>query len=194
MGGIKNQSLSLYLTINDKPYKQMKESIVHLCQREYFEGWKELPQQLIGVAGQNYGYLIRVLSLFKKITHRYSYELRSDPLYEEIIYSCNEMHDFLLSTSEFLLNTIQQTLQEDNLKAMKEALKLFYNLNYQDLHPHFEDNLNKWMQILIQTLRLQGPSDNPQLFKCKGAALKSILLYSSKYHDDIESCVEVFSA
>lgn len=79
---VKTTTLQLYLNTEDRPYKQLKEAIVYLCQREYFENWRELTSQLISVAGNNYAYLIRVLSLFKNITKRYSYELRSDPLYQ----------------------------------------------------------------------------------------------------------------
>lgn len=91
------------------------------------------------------------------------------------------MHAFLLSSSEHLLKSAQISHEQDVLIALKEALKLFYNLNYQDLHPLFEDNLAKWMTILVDTLKIQGDDTNIQLFKCKGAALKSILLYSNKY-------------
>ena len=37
------------------------------------------------------------------------------------------------------------------------------------------------MGILVDALKIQGADTNVQLFKCKGAALKSILLYSNKY-------------
>ena len=51
------------------------------------------------------------------------------------------------------------------------------------------------MNILVQTLALQGQASNTQLFKCKGAALKSIILYSNKYQEDIyDQTIEMFSA
>lgn len=68
---------------------------------------------------------------------------------------------------------------------------LFYNLNYQDLHPEFEDHLPQWMNILKQVMVL--PNSNENFFKCKGAALQSILLYASKYKDDVGKEIESFS-
>lgn len=69
------------------------------------------------------------------------------------------MHDFLKDSCTNLLQAIKQNiLNQEALKAMKEALKLFYNLNYQDLHPHFEDNLQFWMSLLNETLALEGSS------------------------------------
>ena len=48
-------------------------------------------------------------------------------------------------------------------------MRLFYNLNYQDLHPKFEDNLQNWMKILNIVMKL--PNGNEGFFKCKGGAL-----------------------
>lgn len=48
-------------------------------------------------------------------------------------------------------------------------MKIYYNLNYQDLHPKFEDNLMNWMNILKAIMNLQNTNEN--IFKCKGAAL-----------------------
>lgn len=48
-------------------------------------------------------------------------------------------------------------------------MHIFYNLNYQDLHPMFEDNLSNWMEILKQVMNFTN--SNEITFKCKGAAL-----------------------
>lgn len=132
--------------------------------------------------------------MFKKITKRYAFELRSDPLYTEIIFSCNEMELFLENTCANLIESLNTKLDENSLVALKESLKLFYNLNYQDLHPLFEDSLAKWMGILVNTLKLNGDPSNITLFKCKGAALKAIILYSNKYKEDIlDDTIQQFS-
>ena len=73
-------------------------------------------------------------------------------------------------------------------------MKLFYHLNSQDLHPKFEDNLSDWMSILrnILGLKLDLQDDLP-LFKCKGEAMRAILLYATKYRDDVETLIQSFS-
>jgi exportin-2 (importin alpha re-exporter) len=75
--------------------------------------------------------------------------------------------------------------------VLKYLMRLFYNLNYQDLHPLFEDNLDKWMQKLIQVIHIQ--SKDIRILRAKGEALKSILLFASKYRDDIKPVIENFS-
>jgi len=69
-------------------------------------------------------------------------------------------------------------------------MKIFYNLNYQDLHPKFEDNLANWMNIIKEVMNIQNANQN--IFKCKGAALEAILLYASKYKEDVEESIKGF--
>lgn len=44
-----------------------------------------------------------VLKLIQSISYKYSYEQRSDPLYEEIILVCNQAHDFMLHLTPIIL-------------------------------------------------------------------------------------------
>jgi len=119
-----------------------------------------------------------------EITNKYSYLTRSDPLYHEIIIVCNEFHKFLLTlTNHSVANILQNQSDPNQIKILEQELILFYNLNYQDLHPEFEDNLKTWMDILKKVMNL--PNNNENFFKCKGAALQSVLLYASKYKDDV---------
>lgn len=47
------------------------------------------------------------------------------------------------------------------------------------------------MNILNRVMQL--PDTNEYFFKCKGAALQSILLYASKYKEDVEDSIKGFS-
>lgn len=51
---------------------------------------------LINYATQNSNAIHSVLLLIQDITAKYSYLGRSDPLYEEIILVCNQIHDYIL--------------------------------------------------------------------------------------------------
>jgi len=61
----------------------------------------------------------------------------------------------------------------------------------------FENNLPTWMQILSQVLTMNldtlGDDIKMQLFKCKGESLRAILLYFTKYKEDVEGLVQTFS-
>ena len=73
-----------------------------------------------------------------EITNKYSYLTRSDPLYHEIIIVCNEFHNFLLTlTNHSVANILQNQSNNEQIKILEIEMILFYNLNYQDLHPNF---------------------------------------------------------
>ena len=58
---------------------------------------------------------------------------------------------------------------------LNQAMKIFYFLNFFDIHPKFEDNLNVWMQLLVKSLRAN--IQDFLGFKVKGAALRYLFLY-----------------
>lgn len=127
-----------------------------------------------------------------EITHKYSYMTRSDPLYNEINISCDAIHNFLIAaTRNSIASIFQNSSNPAHILILEQEMILFYNLNYQDLHPLFEENLPEWMNILNRVMNL--PDTNEHFFKCKGAALQSILLYASKYKEDVEDSIKGFS-
>ena len=101
-----------------------------------------------------------MIKLIESISYKYTYEQRSDPLYEEIIIMCDQTHDFFL---ELTVNTIRSVISNpanvQMVVTLRILLKVFYNLNAQDLHPKFEDNLSNWMNILQQVMSLPNTND-----------------------------------
>ena len=102
---------------------------------------------------------------------------------------CNSAHDFILQLTIKLLANLDSSNLE-TIGVLEILMKIFYNLNYQDLHPKFEDNLGNWMSILKQIMSLKNT--NEKVYNCKGAALESILLYASKYKEDVEGPIKGF--
>jgi|JI9StandDraft_2_1071091.scaffolds.fasta_scaffold553726_2 exportin-2 (importin alpha re-exporter) len=80
--------------------------------------------------------------------------------------------------------------REEDIVMLRVLMQIYYNLNYQDLHPKFEDHLQQWMGILKAIMNLSNT--NESVFKCKGAALEAILLYASKYKEDVEASIKDF--
>jgi exportin-2 (importin alpha re-exporter) len=97
---------------------------------------------------------------------------------------CDEVHDFLKDLTTNILQIVINDNRKDSEAVILESLmKLFYNLNYQDLHPKYEENLEHWMNVLKAVMKL--PNSNENIFKGKGAALEAILLYANKYKEDV---------
>ena len=125
------------------------------------------------------------------MTHKYSYLSRTDPLYDEINKVCDEVHDFLKDlTTAILERVLANPSNTHEVTLLTLLMKLFYNLNYQDLHPKYEDNLGHWMEILKRVMKLENTSE--EVFKCKGAVLEVILLYANKYKEDVQSTIQGF--
>jgi exportin-2 (importin alpha re-exporter) len=91
------------------------------------------------------------------------------------------------------------------LKIYKKLLQVFRHFSSQDLHPYIEDNLSAWLGILKGTLgaqpggltgnvmKIAGDGLESLWFKCKGEAINCILLYSTKYQDDIMEMLQPFA-
>lgn len=130
--------LMAYLNFPLKISKTLRPGLVALADVLFPQNWRDLIQNLLAYAIQNNGAILAVLKLIQSISHKYSYEQRSDPLYEEIIIVCDEAHDFLI---ELMKNTVSKVMggnaSEFEMKILEILIKVFYNLNYQDLHPKF---------------------------------------------------------
>jgi exportin-2 (importin alpha re-exporter) len=55
-------------------------------------------------------------------------------------------------------NAVQTVMSNPNAASeaimLEVLMKLFYNLNYQDLHPKYEDTLEYWMNVLKAVMKL----------------------------------------
>lgn len=71
---------------------------------------------LILYAGQNSNSIHSVLLLIQDITRKYSLLTRSDPLYEEIILVCDQVHDFLLDLTVKIIQS--QSMDEGTLAIL----------------------------------------------------------------------------
>lgn len=190
MDTLKRDILIMFLESPLKISKTLRPGIVCIADVDFPDRWPTLLPTLLQQAQENPRSITAMLKLIQSISHKYSYLSRSDPLYHEIIIMCDTVHDFLLSLTVNLLQSLQDPPDDSSVKMLALLMSVFYNLNYQDLHPKFEDNLANWMQILKQIMSLKNTSES--VFKCKGAALESILLYASKYKEDVEETIKSF--
>ena len=118
------------MTSNPPLIHQLKDTIVFLAQRDFPTNWPELIAEL-NVCLVHPDYIYKALKLVFKLTEKYTYSSRSDPLYEEIIITCDTVHNNLLLLAQSIL---QQLTNGQNLKVsfeiLKVLLKVFYNLNF----------------------------------------------------------------
>lgn len=152
---IKQRVLLLYLKSPLKISKTLRPGIVALADVLFPSRWPDLLDNLLAYVAQQPASIAAVLKLLQSITHKYSYESRSDPLYEEIIFMCDRVHDFLLELTLSVLQRVQTNPRgTEDVVVLEILMKVYYNLNYQDLHPKFEDNVASWMAILKEIMNI----------------------------------------
>lgn len=195
---VKQQIVAVYLQAPKQIAHMVQEAIVAIAQRDFPQQWEYLLPQLVpvlNVAQYSPEQTLRVLKLMRKLFEKYEYSSRSDPLYSEIIVACDATHNALLALTTYLVQQLS-VLQGDipvQLKLLKSCLRVFYYLNFQDIHPLFEDALQTWMQVMQSVLKLQSSTFPTETFKCKGEALRIVLLYATKYREDFENLIQIFS-
>ncbi len=106
-----------------------------------------------------------VLQTASSIFEKYSYEMKSQRLWEEIKFV---LDNFAVAFTELAGATValaHQQLQatppdsaaiRDVFGSLVLIAKVFYYLNYQDLPEHFEDNMQTWMTHFLQLLTLDN--------------------------------------
>ncbi|KAM3139477.1 hypothetical protein pb186bvf_008502 [Paramecium bursaria] len=180
---LKKNLIMVYVKAPQSISIQLRESLLYLIQKEYPLNWMEFINE-VGQALLIPEFTYKILKLVRKFTNKYSYLGRSDPLYLEINQTCDGLHNPLIQLA------ILQT-QRPDFKNLHQLLKIFYNLNYQDLHPAFEENIQQWMEFLKYVLTIQGFQQS-EIFKSKGAALQCVLLYTTRYKEDFKDIVNMF--
>lgn len=183
----------------------MAEALVTIAYAEYPKDWPTLMQELIThMDDQNHEKNFRLWLVIKNITKKYPQEERSDDLYREINITLESIHAKLLYYAQGYLNqlnSIQNTqLLHQCLKIYKVLLKTFFNINSQDLPAVVEDNLQNWATILKEVLakkiNMQNIANNEidyLWFECKGEAIKSALMFATKYQDDFMDAIQPFA-
>ena len=152
-----------------------------------------------------------IYQLIAKIIKRYHIESKSHPLFKEIIntmeHICQPMTDDALNIIKFF-NTYESNPKNDEvmmqcIQMMNKIMSIFYSLNYQDFPEFFEDHLQEWINILIDTVLLPNKNSNmnninknlfDMVIKLKAKTLKNINYYYYNYYEDVENYIQQFSS
>lgn len=181
------------------------EAIVVIAKYEYPDSWPNLPAEIMNfLTDGNHEVNLKVWKIIKNVTKRYGFEERSDPLWKEVNLMIADVHDKLLYYAQGYLNHLKSPenndLMETFLLNYKTILQIFYNLNFQELSGPVEDNLVNWTLILRETLSqkiglISGSLSHTEniWFQCKGEAIKSALLFATKYTDDFMPMIQPFA-
>lgn len=202
---IKNEIISLMIILPDSLQIQIGEAISLIAESEFPNLWTNLIDELVSKLTLNDLVVNKgVLKVAHSIFKRWRPLFRSDELFIEIKMVLDK---FAIPFMEMLKNIdllIDQNLQDKNkLKELFEnfllLVKIYYDLNCQDLPEFFEDNINVGINILLKYLKFHNSlledadeADEMDLvIQVKINICELIQLYTTRYEEEFKKFIEV---
>ncbi|CAG8707166.1 4269_t:CDS:10 [Cetraspora pellucida] len=193
---IKECIIDILVSVPTNIQLQLSEAVTLIAESDFPANWQNLIQQLSGRLdpddyARNNGVLQTAHSIFKRWRHQF----RSDPLFAEINFVleqfCTPFFQLLQNTDSKITEYAQnkQRLQV-YMQTLLLLMKLFYDLNCQDIPPFFEDNMEQCMALLHKYIVYSNPlleSESEDeagiLEKIKSSICEIITLYTMKYEE-----------
>ena len=156
---------------------------------------------------KNYYLSNEVYDLCRLITKRYKIEMKSYGLFEEIIFTINNIAQVMTQDAiEILGNLINNASETENpelillfIKILNSIICLFHQINYQDFPEFFEDNLSSWMKILKVAIEFTLPPlffNDKNILKAflrlKTKTMRALNLYCYNYYEDFKDYHDSF--
>jgi exportin-2 (importin alpha re-exporter) len=185
--------------------KQLSNAIAIIGQQDFPAKWPNLLNDMVTKFGSGDFHIINgVLQTASSIFEKYSFEMKSQKLWEEIKFV---LDNFSKPFTDLLNATMDLAKQHaSNPPALKvifgslvQIAKIFYYLNYQDLPEFFEDNMQVWMTHFHALLTSDNKvlqtddEDEPGLLEeLKSQICDNIGLYAHKYEEEFSPFMNQF--
>ncbi|CAG8634271.1 1770_t:CDS:10 [Funneliformis caledonium] len=193
---IKESLVDILISVPSNIQIQLSEAVTLIAENDFPKQWPTLITQLTSkFSPEDFVRNNSVLQTAHSIFKRYKSEFRTDPLYNEINFVLDQFvqpYWQLLQATDILIT--QNVNNKPQLQILSQTLllllKLFYDLNWQDLPPFFEDNAEECMSFLHKYLIYSNPllnSTNDEeagsLEKVKAITCEICALYATKYEE-----------
>ncbi|RIB01856.1 chromosome segregation 1-like protein [Gigaspora rosea] len=193
---IKECIVDILVSVPTNIQLQLSEAVTLIAESDFPRDWQNLIQQLSSKLdpedyARNNGVLQTAHSIFKRWRHQF----RTDPLFAEINFVlehfCTPFFQLLQNTDAKITEHAQnkQRLQV-YMQTFLLLMKLFYDLNCQDIPPFFEDNMEQCMALLHKYIVYSNPlleseseDEAGPLEKVKSSICEIVTLYTMKYEE-----------
>ncbi|RCH88978.1 importin-alpha export receptor, partial [Rhizopus stolonifer] len=193
---IKRQIVQLMITVPDKLQLQISDALSLIAASDFPEKWDTLLPELISkLSPTDYRVNNGILGTAHSIFKRWRSAFRSDDLFLNIKYVLDlfcEPYMQLFQITDKLIEENNTNLQALQILARSLVLliKIYYDLNCQDLPEFFEDNLNTFMGLFEKYLVYQNPllvtddeEEEGPLEQIKTGICYILELYASRYEE-----------
>ncbi|CAG8538941.1 11296_t:CDS:10 [Paraglomus occultum] len=193
---IKTEIIDILVAVPDRIRPPLSDAVSLISESDFPEKWETLIQQLVAkLTVKDFTQNNAILDTAHAIFKRWRHEFRSDSLYSSINFVlgqfCQPYYELLKATDSLIeANANNKPVLTVLLQSLLFEMKLFYDLNYQDLPPFFEDNMADCMNLLHKYLTYTNPlfanDDDDEagpLEKIKASICEIVALYTAKFED-----------
>ncbi|KAI9503738.1 importin-alpha export receptor [Coemansia spiralis] len=196
---VKNEIVSLMLTVPKKLQLQIGEAVSTIAENDFPEQWPDLISTLVSkLSPTDYHVNNGILQTAHTVFKGWRSEFRSDRLYSKINYVLGQFTEPYMQvfvTTDKLID--EHAGNKQALQILLHSLvllcQIYYDLNCQDLPPFFEDHMAEFMQTFHKYLVYSNPnavSDDDDvagdLEEVKASICEIIELYAQRYEEDFK--------
>lgn len=205
---IKNEIVELMIRLPDRLQSQIGAAISIIAESEFPELWPNLIDELVAKLSPDDMVCDKgILKVAHSIFKRWRPLFRSDALFTEIKYVLDKFAQPFLD----LLLRVDQLIDQANQGSSKEALellfanmlllvKIYYDLNCQDIPEFFEDHLKQGMSVIHKYLKyrnpaLEDPTEDDEVDPVtlvKISICELIQLYTTRYEEEFHELIPEF--
>lgn len=205
---IKSQIIDIMISLPNNLQIQIGESISIIADSDFPHQWTDLIDILVSkLSNDDFVTNKGVLQVAHSIFKRWRPLFRSDELFLEIKSVLEKFSvpflNLLVTTDKLIDSASDNPAQlEIYFQVLLLLVKIYFDLNCQDIPEFFEDNLNVGMEIIHKYLIYSNPvylkvheDDNEEvdtLTKIKTSICELIQLYTIRYEDILEPFISKF--
>lgn len=170
---------------------QFSEAIALIAAVDFPKKWDNLLNDLIQKFNSPDPNIVSgVLLTANSILKRFRYKVKSDALFEDLLYVLERLQAPLLTLFKTIGSAVDSYANDaSQLKPRFESLRnicrIFYSLNWQDLPEYFEDHMTEWMTEFAKNLKYTNPllvdeDEEGPIDKLQAAIIDNLYLYADK--------------
>ncbi|KTW25617.1 hypothetical protein T552_03477 [Pneumocystis carinii B80] len=204
---VKKEIVMLMISVPPLLQVQIGECISIIAEKDFPGQWDRLIDELVSHLSSNDMVINQgILQTAHSIFGRWRGKFRSDLLFSEILFVLEKFsvpyRNIFLRLDELIMqNSDNKEALELLFKNMILCLKIFYDLNCQDLPEFFEDNIQQWMGLLHKYMNYSNPlliSEDQDiegpLEKVRSNIYEIVELYTQRYEDAFSMLPEFVNA
>ncbi|KAF8468906.1 Cse1-domain-containing protein [Kalaharituber pfeilii] len=202
---IKREIVGLMISVPYSLQVQLGEAISIIADSDFYQRWDTLVDDLVKrLTPDNTAVNNGVLQVAHSIFKRWRPLFRTDALYTEINHVlgkfCVPFLELLETTNRLIeQNKNNKQALTDLFQTLNLMVKIYFDLNCQDLPPSFEELLPEIMSIFHKYLTYTNPlldtdddNESGPLERVKAGICEVLVLYTHKYEDVFDKLLQNF--